>query len=89
VLPMLAESDFAKIDIEGAEWPILRDPRFAEVRPPVLVLEYHANGCGDADPEHAARSLLRAADYELSPIPGAPAGAGMLWAWLPPLSASG
>ena len=34
VLPPMAEADLVKIDIEGGEWPILTDPRFATDRPP-------------------------------------------------------
>src|SRR5579871_2172288 len=41
VMPELTRSDFVKIDIEGGEWPILTDPRFAANPPRTLVLEYH------------------------------------------------
>jgi FkbM family methyltransferase len=33
--------DLLKIDIEGAEYPILADSRFAELRPRAVVLEWH------------------------------------------------
>jgi FkbM family methyltransferase len=81
LLPMLAASDFAKIDIEGSEWMILRDQRLGRNRPEVLVLEYHAGG-GEGDPGATATSLLQAVGYEVLPIPDAPVGAGMLWGWL-------
>src|SRR2546430_2382876 len=40
-LPHLAEADLAKVDIEGAEWPIIGDPRLANGGPRAVVLEYH------------------------------------------------
>jgi FkbM family methyltransferase len=78
-LRLLGECDLAKIDIEGAEWAVLADPRFVARAPPLLVLEYHpAPGVVDAAAE--ARALLQAAGYEL--VEGAiqAFGIGMLWA---------
>ncbi len=51
-----------KIDIEGAEWALLADPRFRELRAPVVGLEYHAQGGAPADPAppRARRSRTRA-----------------------------
>ena len=37
VFPHFADADLIKIDIEGAEWAILADPRFADVSARVLV----------------------------------------------------
>ena len=45
VLPELDAADLVKIDIEGAEWDLLADPRFGRTRPRVVVLEYHEEGC--------------------------------------------
>jgi FkbM family methyltransferase len=41
VFPFLANADLVKIDIEGAEWEILADPRLADLEAVALVLEYH------------------------------------------------
>ena len=41
VYPHLRDADFVKIDIEGGEWPILADPRLADLDDLVLVMEYH------------------------------------------------
>jgi FkbM family methyltransferase len=80
VLPELANTDLVKIDIEGAEWPILADPRFRELRAQVVVLEYHAEGCPGADPVAAAERTLAAAGYEVVHAGSKPAfGAGILW----------
>ncbi len=38
--------DLLKLDIEGGEYPLLADPRFAALRPRALVMEWHG-GRGD------------------------------------------
>lgn len=82
VLPELADVDLVKIDIEGAEWPILADPRFRELRARTIVLEYHAEGCPEADPRLAAEQALRAAGYGVAHTGRKPAfGAGVVWAY--------
>jgi FkbM family methyltransferase len=81
VLPLMDGADLVKMDIEGGEWPILADPRLPTVSARALVLEYHGRGCPGRDPASAAASALHAAGFHTSEIPGAPVGAGMLWAW--------
>jgi FkbM family methyltransferase len=84
VLPLMADADLIKMDIEGSEWALLEDPRFAELRPAALVLEHHLHLCPTADPHSAAREALEAAGYETreAPLPpGACPGQGMIWAW--------
>ena len=81
VLPRLADADLVKMDIEGGEWAILRDPRFRTHRPRALVLEYHPRFCPEDDPHVAARSTLLAAEFGVHPLWGRPDGHGMLWAW--------
>jgi FkbM family methyltransferase len=86
VMPLLAASDLAKIDIEGSEWALLSDERLRAAGPDALVLEFHADGCPTADPERAATDLLAAAGYRTVPPPRPfydyefPSGQGMLWA---------
>lgn len=80
-LELLAGADVAKIDIEGGEWPILTDPRFAGLPLKALALEHHPAGAPQDDFDAAAHRILRDAGYETYAVPGAPAGAGMLWAW--------
>jgi FkbM family methyltransferase len=65
VLDLFAEPpvDLLKIDIEGAEWPILDDPRLASHPARAIVLEWHRRGCPHADARAAARELLEAAGY--------------------------
>ncbi|MGH2872984.1 MAG: FkbM family methyltransferase [Solirubrobacteraceae bacterium] len=80
-LPLLQDADLVKIDIEGAEWPILQDPRFRSLGISALVLEYHPQGAPEPDTTAAVRRLLGAAGFTVGE-PFAQHGAlGMIWAW--------
>ncbi len=82
VFPFLGGVDLLKIDIEGAEWKILDDPRFPALSVPVVALEYHAHDCPAPDPGSYARRRLEDAGYKTvdADLAAAP-GHGMLWAW--------
>jgi FkbM family methyltransferase len=72
--------DLLKVDIEGAEWPLLADPRFREAPARAIVLEYHSDGCPHPDAGPAAAEALEAAGYETLPGTTKPVyGAGVLW----------
>lgn len=74
-----------KLDIEGAEWPLLADPRLAEAGPPLIVLEYHAHRCPESDPRLAATNRLEELGYTVQTSGAAPEPeVGVLWAWRPP-----
>jgi len=76
------DADLVKIDIEGAEWPLLSDPRMAALSARVIVMEWHALGCSEPDPPDAATRLLARAGYHGQYlIPGRFASCGTLWAW--------
>jgi FkbM family methyltransferase len=80
VLPELAGADLVKIDIEGAEWPILADARFRDLEALIVVLEYHADGSPAPDPAAAAERLLADAGYRVHHSGRKPAfGAGIVW----------
>jgi FkbM family methyltransferase len=81
VLVRLAGVDLLKMDIEGGEWAILDDPRFAAAAPPVTVLEYHPHLCPHPDPRAAVESIFAVAGQRTHTIFGRTAGHGMLWAW--------
>jgi FkbM family methyltransferase len=82
VFPFLEDVDLLKIDIEGAEWPILTDPRFGAGVAKTLALEYHPYGSPEPDAGALALRLLREAGYETQVTDfGLPSGHGMLWAW--------
>jgi len=84
VLPVVARADLLKMDIEGGEWAILGDPRFAAAPPQAVAMEYHAEGApAGSDPRAAATALLEAAGLEVHETRRTTHGAGMLWAWRP------
>jgi FkbM family methyltransferase len=85
IFPYLERADLIKIDIEGGEWAILTDPRFRELAPAGVVLEYHPHLAPDGDPAAIARSLVAGAGAGLhvQPISQFGPGHGMLWAWRP------
>jgi FkbM family methyltransferase len=80
VMPFLQRSDFAKVDIEGAEWAILEDERFASVAPPTLALEHHPYLSPGDDPHAAAVRLLSEAGYEVLRAVDLAPGQWLLWA---------
>ncbi len=73
--------DLLKIDIEGAEWPIVSDHRFAEIEVPVVMLEYHPHGAPTGDPGQDAQRALQGAGYETVLMHGEPDGTGIVWAF--------
>ncbi len=81
VLPRLSDADLLKVDIEGAEWAILADPRFRSSRVPAIVLEYHSHLCPADDPGALAERLLDGAGYATETIFDRGDGVGMLWAY--------
>jgi FkbM family methyltransferase len=89
VLPLMAEADLVKIDIEGGEWSLLMDPRFAALPTRALVIEYHPASCPSADARAFITGLLRDAGYRTEEIDNVPIGAGMLWAWRETAQGSG
>ena len=81
VLPLLAGADLVKMDIEGAEWPILQDPRFSSLEISALVLEYHPQGAPQADTLTAARDLLHGAGFTVDEPVEQHGSVGVVWAW--------
>lgn len=84
VFPHLAGVDLLKLDIEGAEWPILTDPRFAHLPLTGVLLEYHRNLCPEDDPLTLVTRILDGAGYTVSSFPTGwdPAlGQGVIHAW--------
>jgi FkbM family methyltransferase len=81
VLPELQDADLVKIDIEGGEWPILQDPRFADLRVGALVIEYHPQGNPQADTTAAVRGLLAEAGFRVGEPFDEHDGVGLIWGW--------
>lgn len=88
-LPLLMEADFAKIDVEGSEWPILRDSRLAGVERLVLVMEYHRRFPFDTGAADEARWLLAEAGFEVVDLRPNYWGHGLLWAVKSPQTTQG
>ncbi|HEV8601957.1 MAG TPA: FkbM family methyltransferase [Gaiellaceae bacterium] len=80
VFPLIADVDLLKIDIEGAEWPILQDPRFGKLGAEAVVLEYHPEGSPGPEPARAAETLLAEAGFKLAAHQRKDSGTGVLWA---------
>ena len=80
VFDHLAGTDWLKMDIEGGEWEILCDPRFAALEIPVVALEYHPAGCPSADAGAKVLALLEDAGYTVQPYVERSPGLGELWA---------
>jgi FkbM family methyltransferase len=70
--------DLLKVDIEGAEYPILADPRFAALQVGAAVMEWHGRADPDADLAFCIERLgaLGLAPHEISRDPAH----GMFWA---------
>jgi FkbM family methyltransferase len=79
VFPLIAGIDVLKLDIEGAEWPILSDPRFVKAGVPVVVLEYHPQGAPSSYPEEDMRRILAGAGYTSWRTHAAHQGTGIMW----------
>jgi FkbM family methyltransferase len=81
VFELLSDSDLVKMDIEGAEWPILKDARLAATAAAAIVLEYHpATGMTGDEARAAATSSLEAAGFTCQAVLQHEHGAGVLWA---------
>jgi FkbM family methyltransferase len=81
VLPDLQGADLIKMDIEGGEWRILQDPRFAQLQAGALVLEYHPQGAPQPDTTEAVRALLARAGFRVGEPFDQHHGVGLIWAW--------
>jgi FkbM family methyltransferase len=84
VFPDLAETDWLKLDIEGSEWDIIGDARFAGTPVRALAMEYHPWGCPGGEPRSTAAEMLRDAGFEVWEAREHVEGFGEIWAWRPP-----
>ena len=73
--------DFVKLDIEGGEWPILRDPRLVALDARVIVMEWHARNAGTDAPRAEAERLLREAGFAVVHEGREVPWAGEIWAF--------
>lgn len=80
IFELVEDVSLVKIDIEGAEWPIVADPRFRSIPASAIVIEWHAHGCPWPDPEAAAVAYLEAAGYRVARCEAQPSN-GTVWGW--------
>jgi FkbM family methyltransferase len=80
VFPHLRECDLVKMDIEGAEWDLLADPRFAHTSALGVVMEAHYEGRPEDDPPRALRGLLASAGFQVVRSASNAAWNEILWA---------
>lgn len=73
-------ADLVKIDIEGSEWEILADARFADLGAEAVAMEWHDIGCPHPDPCAAAHAALEKAGYEVLCENRPLASNGTIWA---------
>ncbi len=78
---LLQNADLVKMDIEGAEWPILQDLRFAQLPITALVLEYHPQGAPEHDTTALVRRLLTDAGFRVGESFDQHDRVGLVWAW--------
>lgn len=81
IFPDLADAVLLKMDIEGGEWPIIADERFARTGVRALVMEFHPWGCPESDPETYLRNLLREVGFTVHEVSTTAPGIGTLWAY--------
>ena len=67
------------MDIEGGEWEILSDPRFAATGLRAICMEFHRYGCPTDDPASAVTQLLGAAGFSVAEL-REDGDAGIAWA---------
>jgi FkbM family methyltransferase len=81
IFPLASSCELIKMDIEGGEWEILRDPRFASLPFRAVVLEWHGRKITGTGSGQEARSRLEAAGLDVRIEPGSSDDLGSLWAW--------
>jgi len=79
VFPLIADADLVKMNIEGSEWEVLRDPRLATTSVSWIV-EYHRIANPEPDIHALARALFERAGYTVRQAQEGDAN-GLLWAW--------
>lgn len=77
---MKSKIDILKIDIEGGEYELLSDPRFAELNVRVLVIEWH-NTSEHPDGRPWCLDRLESLGYRVEAGAEDPPSAGLLWAY--------
>jgi FkbM family methyltransferase len=77
--PLIADADLVKIDVEGAEWPLLADRRLGELAARFVVVEHHPRNCPSASARETCVERLERADYRTVLGPDWGSGCGIVW----------
>jgi FkbM family methyltransferase len=81
VFRWIDRADLVKIDIEGAEWELLGDPRFRSIGA-CVALEYHPERCLGDNPRSEAIRALESAGFSWRDAQfSSTEDHGMIWAW--------
>jgi FkbM family methyltransferase len=81
VFPYLGDADLLKMDIQGAEWPLVMDDRFRDLPAAAMVVEYHPYLCPSDDPLGLLSGVLAESGYSVDAPTDVHLGEGTLWAW--------
>jgi FkbM family methyltransferase len=84
IVPRLRGFDYVKIDIEGAEWPIITDPRWPEAMgdTTAMIMEWHERGSPDGDARTTALAAVERAGFEIeADAPSSRWDHGLVWGW--------
>ncbi len=79
VIPRIAQADLVKMNIEGCEWDIMNDPRFADLST-TWIVEYHRIANPDPDIHTLSQQLFERAGYTVR-LAAKTEDNGLLWAW--------
>jgi FkbM family methyltransferase len=79
VFPLVADADLVKMNIEGAEWDILQDPRLADTSC-VWIVEYHRIASPEPRITELIQRLFAQAGYVTQVVMNHDQN-GLLWAW--------
>jgi FkbM family methyltransferase len=80
VFPYIADADLVKMNIEGSEWEILKDPRLVSTSVCWMV-EYHHIASPDPDIHGLVKRLFADAGYTVRLASQSADRNGLLWAW--------
>ena len=83
-LTLAKRADLVKIDIEGSEWDLLRDPRIDTLGARAIALEWHDHNDSPPDPGAWAGDRLRRAGFTVGHDEQTAPNTGFLWAWRDP-----
>ena len=72
-------ADLVKIDIEGSEWPILRDPRLRDLSAIAIALEWHDHLSESDNPRSLAQELLEDAGFRVVVDEAEAPHVGFIW----------